>query len=166
MFNIDAQSSESKKLQAGSIREKRLIRYFVGDHETRLGDRFLALPHYTFPLSRFQYCLGRVKPSLYYIPLSGSVVGLSCDPSFVPKEEESEQGARDVASPFPEACYIPPLMQRFPICANVGVGVVHSIDLKRNLITIITPVDEESMKSVNTIVQGKQALPQALMENV
>ena len=57
-------------------------------------------------------------------------------------------------------------MQRFPICANVGVGVIHSIDLKRNLVTIVTSLDEESMKSVNTIVQGKQALPQALMENV
>ena len=138
----------------------------MGDHETRLGDRFLALPRYTFPLSRFQYYLGRVKPSLYYIPLSGSVVGLSCDPSFVPKEDGNERGVKDASSPFPEARYVPPLMQQFPICANVGVGVIHSIDLKRNLVTIIAPLDAESMKRVNTIVQGKQALPQALMENV
>ena len=164
------------------IREKRLVHYLVGEYETKLGDRLLALPRYTLPLARFQYFIGPVRPSLYYVSLAGSVVGLSADPSFVAREEnltaareENMTAAReekmaavaiDTSTPFPDAPYIPPLMNKLPICLNVGVGVVYSIDLKRSLVTLITPLGKEEMESVNTIIIGKQALPQALMENV
>ena len=179
------------------IREKRLVHYLVGEYETKLGDRLLALPRYTLPLARFQYFIGSVRPSLYYVSLAGSVVGLSADPSFVAREEnlvvkegemavareenmtaareENMTAAReekmaavaiDTSTPFPDAPYIPPLMNKLPICLNVGVGVVYSIDLKRSLVTLITPLGKEEMESVNTIIIGKQALPQALMENV
>lgn len=186
------------------IREKRLVHYLVGEYETKLGDRLLALPRYTLPLARFQYFIGPVRPSLYYVSLAGSVVGLSADPSFVAREEnlvvkegemavakegemtvikeenmvakEGEMAvareekmaavAIDTSTPFPDAPYIPPLMNKLPICLNVGVGVVYSIDLKRSLVTLITPLGKEEMESVNTIIIGKQALPQALMENV
>ena len=171
------------------IREKRLVHYLVGEYETKLGDRLLALPRYTLPLARFQYFIGPVRPSLYYVSLAGSVVGLSADPSFVAREEnlvvkegemavareENMTAAReekmaavaiDTSTPFPDAPYIPPLMNKLPMCLNVGVGVVYSIDLKRSLVTLITPLGKEEMESVNTIIIGKQALPQALMENV
>ena len=172
------------------IREKRLVHYLVGEYETKLGDRLLALPRYTLPLARFQYFIGPVRPSLYYVSLAGSVVGLSADPSFVAREEnltaareENLTAAReenmtavreekmaavaiDTSTPFPDAPCIPPLMNKLPICLNVGVGVVYSIDLKRSLVTLITPLGKEEMESVNTIIIGKQALPQALMENV
>ena len=172
------------------IREKRLVHYLVGEYETKLGDRLLALPRYTLPLARFQSFIGPVRPSLYYVSLAGSVVGLSADPSFVAREEnmavareenmtmareENMTAAReekmaavaiDTSTSVPDAPYIPPLMNKLPICLNVGVGVVYSIDLKRSLVTLITPLGKEEMESVNTIIIGKQALPQALMENV
>ena len=189
LFTLPAQKAEGKKASPGMIREKRLVHYLVGEYETKLGDRLLALPRYTLPLARFQYFIGPVRPSLYYVSLAGSVVGLSADPSFVAREEnlvvkegemavakegemtvanEGEMAAVaiDTSTPFPEAPYIPPLMNKLPICLNVGVGVVYSIDLKRSLVTLITPLGKEEMESVNTIIIGKQALPQALMENV
>lgn len=195
LFTLPAQKAEGKKASPGMIREKRLIHYLVGEYETKLGDRLLALPRYTLPLARFQYFIGPVRPSLYYVSLAGSVVGLSADPSFVAREgemavtregemavkeemavkKEGEMAVKegemavtavDTSTPFPEAPYIPPLMNKLPICLNVGVGVVYSIDLKRNLVTLITPLGKEEMESVNTIIIGKQALPQALMENV
>ena len=82
------------------------------------------------------------------------------------REEKMAAVAIDTSTPFPDAPYIPPLMNKLPICLNVGVGVVYSIDLKRSLVTLITPLGKEEMESVNTIIIGKQALPQALMENV
>ena len=221
LFTLPAQKAEGKKASPGMIREKRLVHYLVGEYETKLGDRLLALPRYTLPLARFQYFIGPVRPSLYYVSLAGSVVGLSADPSFVAREEnlvvkegemavareenmtvareenmtvareekmavakEGEMTAAreekmavaregemtvtavDTSTPFPDAPYIPPLMNKLPICLNVGVGVVYSIDLKRSLVTLITPLGKEEMESVNTIIIGKQALPQALMENV
>lgn len=204
LFTLPAQKAEGKKASPGMIREKRLVHYLVGEYETKLGDRLLALPRYTLPLARFQYFIGPVRPSLYYVSLAGSVVGLSADPSFVAREEnmvvkegemavakegemtvikeenmvakEGEMAvareekmtvtAVDTSTPFPDAPYIPPLMNKLPICLNVGVGVVYSIDLKRSLVTLITPLGKEEMESVNTIIIGKQALPQALMENV
>lgn len=189
LFTLPAQKAEGKKASPGMIREKRLVHYLVGEYETKLGDRLLALPRYTLPLARFQYFIGPVRPSLYYVSLAGSVVGLSADPSFVAREEnlvvkegemavareENMTAAReekmaavaiDTSTPFPDAPYIPPLMNKLPICLNVGVGVVYSIDLKRSLVTLITPLGKEEMESVNTIIIGKQALPQALMENV
>ena len=221
LFTLPAQKAEGKKASPGMIREKRLVHYLVGEYETKLGDRLLALPRYTLPLARFQYFIGPVRPSLYYVSLAGSVVGLSADPSFVAREEnmvakegemavmkegemavakegemavakegemavakEGEKAvakegemavakegemtvtAVDASTPFPDAPYIPPLMNKLPICLNVGVGVVYSIDLKRSLVTLITPLGKEEMESVNTIIIGKQALPQALMENV
>ena len=182
LFTLPAQKAEGKKASPGMIREKRLVHYLVGEYETKLGDRLLALPRYTLPLARFQYFIGPVRPSLYYVSLAGSVVGLSDDPSFVAREEnltaareENMTAAReekmaavaiDTSTPFPDAPYIPPLMNKLPICLNVGVGVVYSIDLKRSLVTLITPLGKEEMESVNTIIIGKQALPQALMENV
>ena len=189
LFTLPAQKAEGKKASPGMIREKRLVHYLVGEYETKLGDRLLALPRYTLPLARFQYFIGSVRPSLYYVSLAGSVVGLSADPSFVAREEnlvvkegemavareENMTAAReekmaavaiDTSTPFPDAPYIPPLMNKLPICLNVGVGVVYSIDLKRSLVTLITPLGKEEMESVNTIIIGKQALPQALMENV
>ena len=197
LFTLPAQKAEGKKASPGLIREKRLVHYLVGEYETKLGDRLLALPRYTLPLARFQYFIGPVRPSLYYVSLAGSVVGLSADPSFVAREEnlvvkegemavareenmtvareENMTAAReekmtvtavDTSTPFPDAPYIPPLMNKLPICLNVGVGVVYSIDLKRSLVTLITPLGKEEMESVNTIIIGKQALPQALMENV
>ena len=84
----------------------------------------------------------------------------------VAKEGEMTVTAVDTSTPFPDAPYIPPLMNKLPICLNVGVGIVYSIDLKRSLVTLITPLGKEEMESVNTIIIGKQALPQALMENV
>ena len=189
LFTLPAQKAEGKKASPGMIREKRLVHYLVGEYETKLGDRLLALPRYTLPLARFQYFIGPVRPSLYYVSLAGSVVGLSADPSFVAREEnlvvkegemavareENMTAAReekmaavaiDTSTPFPDAPYIPPLMNKLPICLNVGVGVVYSIDLKRSLVTLIMPLGKEEMESVNTIIIGKQALPQALMENV
>lgn len=182
LFTLPAQKAEGKKASPGMIREKRLVHYLVGEYETKLGDRLLALPRYTLPLARFQYFIGPVRPSLYYVSLAGSVVGLSADPSFVAREEnltaareENMTAAReekmaavaiDTSTSFPDAPYIPPLMNKLPICLNVGVGVVYSIDLKRSLVTLITPLGKEEMESVNTIIIGKQALPQALMENV
>lgn len=189
LFTLPAQKAEGKKASPGMIREKRLVHYLVGEYETKLGDRLLALPRYTLPLARFQYFIGPVRPSLYYVSLAGSVVGLSADPSFVAREENlvvkegemavareenmtvAKEGemtvtAVDTSTPFPDAPYIPPLMNKLPICLNVGVGVVYSIDLKRSLVTLITPLGKEEMESVNTIIIGKQALPQALMENV
>ena len=196
LFTLPAQKAEGKKASPGMIREKRLVHYLVGEYETKLGDRLLALPRYTLPLARFQYFIGPVRPSLYYVSLAGSVVGLAADPSFVAREENlvvkegemavikeenmvakegemavAKEGemtvtAVDTSTPFPDAPYIPPLMNKLPICLNVGVGVVYSIDLKRSLVTLITPLDKEEMESVNTIIIGKQALPQALMENV
>ena len=197
LFTLPAQKAEGKKASPGMIREKRLVHYLVGEYETKLGDRLLALPRYMLPLARFQYFIGPVRPSLYYVSLAGSVVGLSADPSFVAREEnlvvkegemavareenmtaareENMTAAReekmaavaiDTSTPFPDAPYIPPLMNKLPICLNVGVGVVYSIDLKRSLVTLITPLGKEEMESVNTIIIGKQALPQALMENV
>ena len=182
LFTLPAQKAEGKKASPGMIREKRLVHYLVGEYETKLGDRLLALPRYTLPLARFQYFIGPVRPSLYYVSLAGSVVGLSADPSFVAREEnltaareENMTAVReekmaavaiDTSTPFPDAPCIPPLMNKLPICLNVGVGVVYSIDLKRSLVTLITPLGKEEMESVNTIIIGKQALPQALMENV
>lgn len=181
LFTLPAQKAEGKKASPGMIREKRLVHYLVGEYETKLGDRLLALPRYTLPLARFQYFIGPVRPSLYYVSLAGSVVGLSADPSFVAREENmvvkegemavAKEGemtvtAVDTSTPFPDAPYIPPLMNKLPICLNVGVGIVYSIDLKRSLVTLITPLGKEEMESVNTIIIGKQALPQALMENV
>lgn len=189
LFTLPAQKAEGKKASPGMIREKRLVHYLVGEYETKLGDRLLALPRYTLPLARFQYFIGPVRPSLYYVSLAGSVVGLSADPSFVAREEnlvvkegemavareENMTAAReekmaavaiDTSTPFPDAPYIPPLMNKLPICLNVGVGVVYSIDLKRSIVTLITPLGKEEMESVNTIIIGKQALPQALIENV
>lgn len=174
LFTLPAQKAEGKKASPGMIREKRLVHYLVGEYETKLGDRLLALPRYTLPLARFQYFIGPVRPSLYYVSLAGSVVGLSADPSFVAREENMTAAreekmaavAIDTSTSFPDAPYIPPLMNKLPICLNVGVGVVYSIDLKRSLVTLITPLGKEEMESVNTIIIGKQALPQALMENV
>ena len=112
-----------------------------------IGDAILQLPRYSIPVSHFQCYLGNIDPHYYYIALSGILVGLSVDPSFIPSQQPEDSGIIDECY-LPAVRYYPQLLNFIPVCQNLGVGIIHSVDLKKNVVTILTPLETEQMREV------------------
>lgn len=131
------------------------------------GDLVLQLPRYSLPFSLFQCYVGNVNPSHFFIALTGTIVGLSYDPSFKPSSYSNENRRNHSPhSPFPVVSKRPRLLNWVPICENVGIGIIHSIDLRKHLITILTPLETEQMKRVNTVIRSTEPIPNILLRNV
>lgn len=131
------------------------------------GDLVLQLPRYSLPFSLFQCYIGNVDPSHFFIALTGTIVGLSYDPSFQPASYTNRKTRNQSHhSPFPTVSNRPRLLNWIPICENVGIGIIHSIDIRKNLITILTPLETEQMKKVNTVIRSTEPIPNVLLRNV
>ena len=162
-----------KKRNAKDLRTERLIQYFVENHRSAVGDRLLSLPRYVYPIDQVQCYLRDSAPSYYYLTLSGSVVGLSIDPAFVP-EAKTPMDAKDAADatqwtlnvPIPRAQKCPKLLSRLPVCATVGLGIVRSVDLRRNRIVVLSPLAKQDMARVNTLVISASPVPPELLSSV
>ena len=100
--------------------------------------------------------------------LTGVIVGLSTDPAFVPSNtpERQEEGNVDYSSIYPTVSEYPRLLNHIPVCQNLGIGIVHSVDIRKNMVTILTPLTTEDMKKVNTLILSTQAVPQSIFQNV
>ena len=157
----------SKKRNVKTLRDQRLTAYFLSDPRGNLGDALLKLPRYSYSISDLQCYLRCVIPEYYYISLSGSLVGLSFDPSFTSDDSENNSISMvQRTGPLPKAIRAPLLLDQLPVCKNIGLGIVHSVDLHQNCIVIITPLDEEEATRVNTLVLSTQQIPHALVNHV
>ena len=188
MVTLYAQSEGKKKQNTKSLRTQRLVQYFVENRRGRpgrLGDSLLALPRFFFALDRVQCYLRDSSPVYYYLTLAGSVVGLAVDPAFVPDAEAAREGneaARDGREatgegseaatqwtanvPIPRAKKTPKLLRRLPVCAALGLGIVHSVDLRRNRIVVLSPLPRSDMERVNTLVISASPIPAELLSSV
>ena len=188
MVTLYAQSEGKRKQNTKSLRTERLVQYFVENRRGRpgrLGDRLLALPRFFFALDRVQCYLRDSSPVYYYLTLAGSVVGLAVDPAFVPDAEAAREGneaARDGREatgegseaatqwtanvPIPRAKKTPKLLRRLPVCAALGLGIVHSVDLRRNRIVVLSPLPRSDMERVNTLVISASPIPAELLSSV
>lgn len=187
-MTLYAQSGGKKKQNTKSLRTQRLVQYFVENRRGRpgrLGDSLLALPRFFFALDRVQCYLRDSSPVYYYLTLAGSVVGLAVDPAFVPDAEATREGseaARDGSEaarngseaatqwtanvPIPRAKKTPKLLRRLPVCAALGLGIVHSVDLRRNRIVVLSPLPRSDMERVNTLVISASPIPAELLSSV
>lgn len=187
-MTLYAQSEGKKKQNTKSLRTQRLVQYFVENRRGRsgrLGDSLLALPRFFFALDRVQCYLRDSSPVYYYLTLAGSVVGLVVDPAFVPDAEAARNGseaARDGSEatgegseaatqwtanvPIPRAKKTPKLLRRLPVCAALGLGIVHSVDLRRNRIVVLSPLPRSDMERVNTLVISASPIPAELLSSV
>ena len=157
----------SKKRNVKTLRDQRLIAYFLNDPRGNLGDTLLKLPRYSYSISDLQCYLRYVIPEYYYISLSGSLVGLSFDPSFTSDGSENNSISMvQRTGPLPKAKRAPLLLDQLSVCKNIGLGIVHSVDLHQNCIIIITPLDEEEATRVNTLILSTQQIPHALVTHV
>lgn len=181
MVTLYAQSEGKKKQNTKSLRTQRLVQYFVENRRGRpgrLGDSLLALPRFFFALDRVQCYLRDSSPVYYYLTLAGSVVGLAVDPAFVPDAEATGEGreaardGREAATqwtanvPIPRAKKTPKLLRRLPVCAALGLGIVHSVDLRRNRIVVLSPLPRSDMERVNTLVISASPIPAELLSSV
>ena len=180
MVTLYAQSEGKKKLNTKSLRTERLVQYFVENRRGRLGDRLLALPRYSFAIDRVQCYLRDSSPVYYYLTLAGSVVGLAVDPAFVPAAEateaneanEANEDAREAGTPWtanvpiPRAKRTPKLLRRLPVCEALGLGVVQSVDLRRNRIVVLSPLSRNDLERVNTLVISASPIPSELLSSV
>ena len=160
----------------------------------RAGDELLALPRFAFPIDRVQCYLRDSVAAYYYLTLSGSVVGLAVDPAFVPdaalassdpannsnnssssdsrNSSRSGDRARDEATrwtanvPIPRAKRCPKLLSSLPVCASLGLGIVHSVDLRRNRIVVLSPIPRDDLARVNTLVISTSPVPPELLSSV
>lgn len=187
-MTLYAQSEGKKKQNTKSLRTQRLVQYFVENRRGRpgrLGDSLLALPRFFFALDRVQCYLRDSSPVYYYLTLAGSVVGLAVDPAFVPDAEAAREGreatgegseaardGREAATqwtanvPIPRAKKTPKLLRRLPVCAALGLGIVHSVDLRRNRIVVLSPLPRSDMERVNTLVISASPIPAELLSSV
>lgn len=187
-MTLYAQSEGKKKQNTKSLRTQRLVQYFVENRRGRpgrLGDSLLALPRFFFALDRVQCYLRDSSPVYYYLTLAGSVVGLAVDPAFVPDAEAAREGseaAREGSEatgegseaatqwtanvPIPRAKKTPKLLRRLPVCAALGLGIVHSVDLRRNRIVVLSPLPRSDMERVNTLVISASPIPAELLSSV
>lgn len=188
MVTLYAQSEGKKKQNTKSLRTQRLVQYFVENRRGRpgrLGDSLLALPRFFFALDRVQCYLRDSSPVYYYLTLAGSVVGLAVDPAFVPDAEAAREGSEAAREgreatgegseaatqwtanvPIPRAKKTPKLLRRLPVCAALGLGIVHSVDLRRNRIVVLSPLPRSDMERVNTLVISASPIPAELLSSV
>ena len=188
MVTLYAQSEGKKKQNTKSLRTERLVQYFVENRRGRpgrLGDSLLALPRFFFALDRVQCYLRDSPPVYYYLTLAGSVVGLVVDPAFVPDAEAARDGSEAARNgseatgegseaatqwtanvPIPRAKKTPKLLRRLPVCAALGLGIVHSVDLRRNRIVVLSPLPRSDMERVNTLVISASPIPVELLSSV
>lgn len=195
MVTLYAQSEGKKKQNTKSLRTQRLVQYFVENRRGRpgrLGDSLLALPRFFFALDRVQCYLRDSSPVYYYLTLAGSVVGLAVDPAFVPDAEATREGSEAAREgreatgegseatgegseaatqwtanvPIPRAKKTPKLLRRLPVCAALGLGIVHSVDLRRNRIVVLSPLPRSDMERVNTLVISASPIPAELLSSV
>ena len=188
MVTLYAQSEGKKKQNTKSLRTQRLVQYFVENRRGRpgrLGDSLLALPRFFFALDRVQCYLRDSSPVYYYLTLAGSVVGLAVDPAFVPDAEAARNGSEATGEgseaarngseaatqwtanvPIPRAKKTPKLLRRLPVCAALGLGIVHSVDLRRNRIVVLSPLPRSDMERVNTLVISASPIPAELLSSV
>ena len=190
-MTLYAQSEGKKKQNTKSLRTERLVQYFVENRRGRpgrlgrLGDSLLALPRFFFALDRVQCYLRDSSPVYYYLTLAGSVVGLAVDPAFVPDAEAARDGSEAARNgseatgegseaatqwtanvPIPRAKKTPKLLRRLPVCAALGLGIVHSVDLRRNRIVVLSPLPRSDMERVNTLVISASPIPAELLSSV
>ena len=187
-MTLYAQSEGKKKQNTKSLRTQRLVQYFVENRRGRpgrLGDSLLALPRFFFALDRVQCYLRDSSPVYYYLTLAGSVVGLAVDPAFVPDAEATREGSEAARNgseapgegseaatqwtanvPIPRAKKTPKLLRRLPVCAALGLGIVHSVDLRRNRIVVLSPLPRSDMERVNTLVISASPIPSELLSSV
>ena len=187
-MTLYAQSEGKKKQNTKSLRTERLVQYFVENRRGRpgrLGDSLLALPRFFFALDRVQCYLRDSSPVYYYLTLAGSVVGLAVDPAFVPDAEATGEGSEATREgseatgdgseaatqwtanvPIPRAKKTPKLLRRLPVCAALGLGIVHSVDLRRNRIVVLSPLPRSDMERVNTLVISASPIPVELLSSV
>ena len=173
-MTLYAQSEGKKKQNTKSLRTQRLVQYFVENRRGRpgrLGDSLLALPRFFFALDRVQCYLRDSSPVYYYLTLAGSVVGLAVDPAFVPDAEVPGDGSEAATQwtanvPIPRAKKTPKLLRRLPVCAALGLGIVHSVDLRRNRIVVLSPLPRSDMERVNTLVISASPIPAELLSSV
>lgn len=187
-MTLYAQSEGKKKQNTKSLRTQRLVQYFVENRRGRpgrLGDSLLALPRFFFALDRVQCYLRDSSPVYYYLTLAGSVVGLAVDPAFVPDAEAAREGSEAAREgreatgegseaatqwtanvPIPRAKKTPKLLRRLPVCAALGLGIVHSVDLRRNRIVVLSPLPRSDMERVNTLVISASPIPAELLSSV
>ena len=187
-MTLYAQSEGKKKQNTKSLRTQRLVQYFVENRRGRpgrLGDSLLALPRFFFALDRVQCYLRDSSPVYYYLTLAGSVVGLAVDPAFVPDAEATREGSEAARNgseapgegseaatqwtanvPIPRAKKTPKLLRRLPVCAALGLGIVHSVDLRRNRIVVLSPLPRSDMERVNTLVISASPIPAELLSSV
>ena len=173
-MTLYAQSEGKKKQNTKSLRTERLVQYFVENRRGRpgrLGDSLLALPRFFFALDRVQCYLRDSSPVYYYLTLAGSVVGLAVDPAFVPDAEAPGDGSEAATQwtanvPIPRAKKTPKLLRRLPVCAALGLGIVHSVDLRRNRIVVLSPLPRSDMERVNTLVISASPIPAELLSSV
>ena len=166
MLLLEGQTSEARKANPGQLRDQKMIGYFCGRREEKLGDFLLSLPRYRLPFTSIQCYLGHVRSCFFHLALNGLIVGLSTDNSFVPGQERRTGVEEEDRSVIPKARFHPKLLFRLPIVKNVGIGIVQAIDLNRNEVIVITPLGSEEMKEVNTLIRHTECIPQVLVQNV
>ena len=166
MVLLEGQTSDARKANPGQLREQKMISYFCGRREEKLGDYLLSLPRYRLPFASIQCYLGHVRSCFFHLALNGLIVGLSADSSFMPGQERRTGVEEDDHSVIPKARFHPKLLTRLPIVKNVGIGIVQAIDLNRNEVIVITPLGSEEMKEVNTLIRHTECIPQVLVQNV
>ena len=99
-------------------------------------------------------------------------MGLSNDPSFIAEVKEEEGAAQGTAksvvfdSIYEHAAVHPRLLNILPVCKNFGLGIVKSVDLWKNEVVIMTPLDEATIQQVNTLIRSTQPLPQSFYNDV
>lgn len=164
LFGIE---SERRIKPSKLVREKRLLQYLFDDCDNldQLGDKALQLPRYSLPITHFQCYLENIDPSYYYLALTGSIVGLSIDPAFAPAAD-IPNSTLDFSTPYPKAQHFPLLLNHLPICENVGIGIIHSINLRENTVTILTTLETEEMEKVNTLIRSTEPIPSVILRNV
>ena len=170
LITLFGKENERKTKPSKLIRELRLIHYLCGRQvpPASIGNAVLQLPRYAFPISHFQCYLGKINPHYYYMALTGVIVGLSIDPSFVTPTttKQKEEESTDFTSIYPRISRFPRLLNHIPVCQNLGIGIVHSVDIRKHVVTILTPLSTEDMQKVNTLILSTQAIPQSFFNNV
>lgn len=163
---LDPQTSETKKVNPGYLRDQKVITYFCGKHSSDLGDYLLTLPKYHIPFTSIQCYLGHIRSCYFHVALNGSLVGLSSDSSFTPSTETQPSTEVKEGVLIPKAAAHPKLLRSFPVIKNIGIGIVQAIDLNKNEVIIITPLSAKEMESVNTLIRSTEIIPQSLLQNV
>ena len=78
-----------------------------------------------------------------------------------------EEATRWTANvPIPRAKRCPRLLSSLPVCASLGLGIVHSVDLRRNRIVVLSPIPRDDLARVNTLVISTSPVPPELLSSV